>query len=262
MKIALHQGPSPAGDLEAAFAAVEAVLAAASAAGARMAVFPELFLPGYNSDAIKATAEPQGGPWHRRLAEAARRADCGITIGYAERSGEALHNAAIAISAEGATLGHFRKLQAYGPREAALLAPGGDYAVFDLEGRRTALLICYDVEFAPHVRAVAERGAELILVPTANMLPFTHVSRLTVPAQAVNHAVTIAYANYCGTEGALTYAGGSLVAGIGGEALVAAGPGEALLVANLAVPVEAARLSTQLADYRASVIPQPSVPSR
>jgi 5-aminopentanamidase len=74
---------------------------------------------------------------------------------------------------------------------------------------------------------MAERGVTLLLVPTANMLPFTHVPRVTVPAMAVNHALTIAYANYCGAEGDLTYAGASLIAGPDGESLATAGPGAA-----------------------------------
>ena len=46
MRLALYQGPSPAGDPEAAFATIEGKLLAAAAAGADMMLFPELFLPG------------------------------------------------------------------------------------------------------------------------------------------------------------------------------------------------------------------------
>ncbi len=148
-------------------------------------------------------------------------------------------------------LARYRKVQLYGPREQAIFTAGDRLCSFDLQGRRAALLICYDVEFAPHVRALAERGVEVVLVPTANMLPFGHVSRLTVPSQAVNHALTIVYANYCGVEGDLSYCGGSVIVGPDGEVLAMAGPGEAVLVVDLAVPVPDAELSAQLRDYRA-----------
>lgn len=249
MRLAVWQGPSPAGDATAAFAVVEQMLTAAAAAGARMAVFPELFLPGYNSDAVAAQAQPADGAWAAALAGLARRLGCGLTIGFAERDGAAVYNSAIAIGADGARLGLYRKLQLYGPREARLFSPGNEHCLFDLDGRRAALMICYDVEFAPHVAALAARGAEVLLVPTANMLPFAHVPRLTVPAQAVNHAVSIAYANFCGPEGDLTYTGGSVIVGPDGVALAQAGPGPALLVADL-LPVDPSRLSTQRADFR------------
>lgn len=248
MRIALVQTASPSGDTEAAFAAVERGLAVAAAAGAGMCVLPELFLPGYNAALIEGLR--LGGAWELRLAEIAKRADCGLAIGFAEADGGKLHNSALALGRDGYRLGLYRKIQLYGPREQALFAPGERYVTFALEGRCAALLICYDVEFAPHVRRLAERGVELILCPTANMLPFTHVGQLVVPTQAITHGVSIAYANYCGEEGNLTYAGGSVVVGPDGAVLASAGPGEAVLIADLAHPPDRALLQTQLVDYR------------
>ena len=55
---------------------------------------------------------------------------------------------------------------------------------------------------------------------------------------------------YCGTEGDLTYVGGSLIADPYGEPLVQAGQGPSLLMADLPANLDAARLSTQSTDYR------------
>jgi len=218
--------------------------------GARMLVAPELFLPGYNCARIAALAQPRGGPWHRRLAALARETGCGVTLGYAEAAQGRLWNAAVSFDRRDSEIAHYRKLQLYGAREAALFAPGSGYVRFDLEGTPAALLICYDIEFAPHVAALAAAGVRLLLVPTANMQPFGHVARLTVPAMAVNHGVTIAYANYCGTEGDLHYCGGSVLVGPDGAVLAQAGQGAALLVAELATAIDQALLSTQARDFR------------
>ena len=115
-------------------------------------------------------------------------------------------------------MAHYRKIQLYGPREKAIYTPGDAYTVFDLAGIRTALLICYDMEFAPHIAALAAKGVHLILGPTASMQPFSYVVRHAVPALAAHHGLTIAYANYCGTEGDLDYLGGSLIADPYGDA--------------------------------------------
>jgi predicted amidohydrolase len=248
-RLALWQGPSPAGDEAAAFAALDAALRAAGALGARMLVAPELFLPGYNHDRIAALAQPRGGAWHRRLAMLARAAGCGLTLGYAEADGARLFNAAVAFDASGAEIAHYRKLQLYGAREAALFTPGDGYCLFDLAGIRAALLICYDVEFAPHLRALAERGVRLVLCPTANMQPFGHVARLTVPALAIAYGLTVVYANCCGTEGDLAYCGGSVIVGADAAVLAQAGPGSALLAADVVSP-DPRLLQSQLADYR------------
>jgi nitrilase len=213
-----------------------------------MAVCPEVFLPGYNVTDPCAAARTLG-EWVGLLTPLVQRAGCGLTVGVAERDGEDVFNAALAIGAEGRLLSHYRKTQLFGPRENRVYRAGDALPVFDLDGVRAALLICYDIEFAPVVRALAEKGVRLILCPTANMMPFTHVPRLTVPAQAVNHGVAIAYANYCGVEGDLTYCGGSLLVGADGAIHAQAGMGEALLVADLPPP-DPVLLSTQLADYR------------
>ena len=217
MKIAVLQSPSPSGDIELAFAQLTRALNAAGAAGAAVLVAPEAYFPGYNHDHITAIAQPKTGDWLNRLSALCRDANCGLVTGYAERDGAQTFNAAVAFAANGDQIAHYRKIQLYGAREAAIYSPGNAYCTFDLHGTKAALLICYDIEFAPHVAALRDLGATLILVPTANMAPFTHVAAHTVPAMAANYALTIAYANYCGTEGDLAYVGQSLIAGPHGE---------------------------------------------
>jgi 5-aminopentanamidase len=249
MRLALWQGNSPASDLERACAQAEAALAAAAAVGAAALVLPEVWLPGYNQPDIPARALPLDSPPLHRLAAAAKRHATALVVGYAERMGDRLYNSAACFGSDGALLCNYRKVQLYGPREAALYTPGDTLPAFRLGAETAAILICYDVEFAPHVKSLADRGVTLILVPTANMAPFTHVPRTTVPAMAACHGVSIAYANYCGTEGDLTYVGLSTIAGPHGEILAQAGETPTLLISDLP-PRDPLRLSTQAADVR------------
>jgi len=248
-RAALWQAPSPAGDLGAGLRQIETALAAAGAAGADVLVLPEVWLPGYNLADIPGHALTAGHPAFARLSAAAMDARCGLVIGYAEAAEGAVYNSALCLGTDGRRLANYRKLQLYGPREKAIYRAGDGYVTFDLAGRMAAMLICYDVEFAPHIAALAAKGVEVILAPTANMMPFTHVPRATVPAMAANHGVAIVYANYCGAERDLTYTGGSLIAGPHGEVLAQAGEGPALLIADIP-PRDPARASTQAIDLR------------
>lgn len=248
MRLAIYQGPSPRGAQGDALGTIDRVLTASAAFGARMAVFPEVFLPGYNVPDPRAAARPMS-EWVGLLTPLVLRSGCGVTLGLAERDGAEVYNSALAIGRDGRVLSHYRKTQLFGPREHRLYRAGRKLSVFDFEGAQAALLICYDIEFAPLVRDLAAKGVRLILCPTANMMPFTHVARLTVPSQAVNHGVAIAYANYCGVEGDLTYCGGSVLVGADGAILAQAGMDEALLIADLPPP-DPALLSTQLDDFR------------
>lgn len=249
LRLCLIQPASPAGDVGLAFATLERGAAVAAAAGADIAVLPELLLPGYNSGRIPDLAQPADGEWTLRATEIARQSGVMLVYGYAEREGGQCYNSAIAIGPDGAVLARYRKVQLYGPRENALFSPGSALCEFVWRGRRIALLICYDIEFAPHVAALTARGVDVILVPTANMAPYTHVCRLTVPAQAVMHGVAIAYANYAGPEGDLTYCGESVIVNADGRVLAAAGAGEAVLIADLTAP-DPVLLSTQGKDFR------------
>lgn len=249
MRLALWQGPSPASNIDAACLQAETALAAASAIGAAALVLPEVWLPGYNQPDIPARAMSLDSAPLMRLAQAAKARRTALVVGYAERDGDRIYNSAACFGPDGALLLNYRKVQLYGPRERAIYTPGDMLPTFRLGDETAAILICYDVEFAPHVKSLADRGATLILCPTANMTPFTHVARHTVPAMAANHGVTIAYANYCGTEGDLTYVGSSLIAGPHGEILAQAGESPALLIAELP-PRDPSRLSTQSADLK------------
>ena len=248
MRIAVHQGPSPHGAREAGLAMIGRSLGAAAAAGADVLVMPEIFLPGYNQPGI-AVAARSAADWAGLIGPRVAAAGAALVIGLPEAAEGAVFNAALAFGPEGQLLATCRKVQLYGPREAALFRPGDSLVTVDIGGMRCGIMICYDVEFAPHVAALAARGAGAILVPTANMMPFTHVGDHTVPAMAANHGLAIAYANFCGSEGDLTYAGGSVIAGPHGEVLARAGAGPALLIADLP-PRDPARLSTQAADLR------------
>jgi predicted amidohydrolase len=249
MKLALWQGKSPAADIDQACAEAEAALRAAAALGAAALVLPEVWLPGYNQPDIPAQAVTLDSAPMQRLSEAAKAAKTTLVVGYAERDGSAVYNSAACFGPDGALIANYRKIQLYGPRERAIYTPGDAYAIFTISDEKAAILICYDVEFAPHIKYLADRGVTTILVPTANMIPYTHVARHTVPAMAANHGVTIVYANYCGTEGDLDYIGLSLIAGPHGETLALAGDTPTLLIAEVP-PRDPARLSTQAADLR------------
>lgn len=231
MKLALAQELPTDGRIEEAFARIACRARAAACAGASMLVLPELIVPGYNRPDLHGCGD---GGWRDRMGEIARGAQIGLTFGWAEAAEGRIWNAASTLGPDGALLGHYRKIQLFGQMEAASFTPGtAAPPVFDYLGRRIGLLICYDIEFPHHAADLARRGADTILVPTANPAGFEHVQRLLVPARAYESRLTIAYANYCGTEAGLAFGGGSVIVGPDGQPLAQAGRAEALLITDL-----------------------------
>ncbi len=257
MKIAVYQGPSPGGDVEYAFEVAERQLSSAAAADAKLIVFPELFLPGYNQPELhRSMAQRIAGPWERRLEALAAEHTCGIAIGWAESEGADIFNCASCFDEHGKKIAHYRKIQLFGEQEKSTFAFGETYETFTIDRYKSALLICYDVEFAHHVRVLEKQDVELLIVPTANPAAYNYVPDSIVPARAAENGMIIAYANYCGTEGELLYGGNSVIVGPDSAALAKAGKGEVLMVADLDVvnQIDRSALTTQRQDSRSAKV--------
>jgi predicted amidohydrolase len=110
-------------------------------------------------------AEPIPGPTTARLGELARKHSSYLAAGIYERDGVAIYNTAVLLDRAGRLAGKYRKV--YLPREEVEggLTPGSDYPVFRTDFGTVGLMICYDVFYADPARALALKGAELILMP-------------------------------------------------------------------------------------------------
>lgn len=110
-------------------------------------------------------AESLPGPTTERLGEVAREKNAYIVAGLFEREGPAIYNTAVLIDRKGNLVGKYRKV--YLPREEIEggLTPGNDYPVFQTDFGKVGIMICWDVQYADPARALALRGAEMILMP-------------------------------------------------------------------------------------------------
>jgi predicted amidohydrolase len=110
-------------------------------------------------------AETIPGPTTARLGKAARAKNSYLVAGLYERDGQAVYNTSVLIDRQGRLAGKYRKV--YLPREEIEggLTPGSDYPVFDTDFGKVGMMICWDIQYADPARALALRGAELLLTP-------------------------------------------------------------------------------------------------
>jgi 5-aminopentanamidase len=212
MRVLVNQSLPVFGNAKANLATIERDCGSARSFGLDVAVFPELFLTGYNiGEKVNDLAEEVGGMSVSRLREIAADNGVAIVTGFAERRGTELFNSAIAISAQGQIRGHHNKVFLFGAREKQAYSAGSSFPVFELAGRACGLAICYDIEFPEVTRDLKKRGAEVVFVPTANMV----------------------YANLSGTESNQTYTGLSAVVLPDGKDLARAGRDSCVLICDL-----------------------------
>ncbi|MES2943336.1 MAG: carbon-nitrogen hydrolase family protein [Pseudomonadota bacterium] len=237
MKLALLQCESRPCDVLANLQRLNHAAADAAAAGAHLLVTPEMFLTGYNIGAPQARvlAEATDGPRAQAVAAIARQHQIAIVFGHPEHNAEGqIFNTAQCVDAQGQPLASYRKTHLFGELDRSMFSPGkGDEPLFELHGWQLGLLICFDVEFPENNRRLALQGADLIVVPTANMADFDFVAQHLVPTRAYENQLFVAYANFCGREGDLAYGGLSCVAAPDGTGLMQAGRGVELLLADV-----------------------------
>ena len=200
-------------------------------------VLPEMFLTGYNIgvQAVTRLAQANDGEAARQIAELAKATGMAIVYGYPERGENGhIYNSVQLIDAHGQRLCNYRKTHLFGELDHSMFSKGPDsFPVIELNGWKLGLLICYDLEFPENTRRLALAGAEVIVVPTANMVPYDFIADVTVRCRAFENQCYVAYANYCGHEDEIHYCGQSSIAAPNGKQIALAGQDETLLVATL-----------------------------
>ena len=232
----------------------------AASHGADALILPELFLGGYLLENVHSRAVKLDGPELEQAAALALETGVTLIFGLAEAeldpSGIETHfNTALALEGgTGQVLMSYRKTRLFGDAEKAAFHSGNQLGqVFAIKGVCCCLLICYDVEFPEAVRTCALAGTELLLVPTANMVPYNTVNTCLVRSRALENHIHVTYCNWSSfTSGeGVQFNGESSVVAPDGTVLAAfAADEDSLRYAQIVVPNEVSTEDNYLADRR------------
>jgi len=234
MKIALYQGPGRINNIPAAFELMAEKAAEAAANGATILLLPEMYLSGYNIGPQAALAQAMTPESLTPAQNIAKANNIALVFGYPELTGGLVANAAVMIGPDGGILLNYRKTHLFGDLDREMFKSVGDrLSVIDFNGYKIGLLICYDIEFPEPARVLALAGADILLIPTAQMEPYTQVAKLLIPTRAYENQLYVAYANHSGAEDGLNYVGLSSICGPDGAVLAAAGLGEEMIYATV-----------------------------
>jgi predicted amidohydrolase len=224
-----------------------------------LAVFPELFLCGYDLRDVGARALAPDDTALEAIRDAARAQATAVMVGFAERREDGrVANAVACIDADGAWAATYRKTHLFGDGEPRAFAPGETLCVTELAGVRVGPLICFDVEFPEPARALAQAGAELLVTVAANMAPYAPDHALAARARALDNRRPHLYVNRAGAEAGLQFAGGSAAIAPDGSWLATLG-GEPGVVC---VEIDVAARPEDDVDYLAQLRPDLAVESR
>lgn len=219
----------------------EAVVQAASR-GAGLLVFPELFMawePNTKDPAaIRALAQPLDGTFVRGLAQAARAAGVWVMSGMVEEPVDPeyrAHNTTVVLNDRGELVAAYRKthvFDAFGYEESRTIAPGDRlFQPIETPVGQMGLLVCYELRFPEVARHQVQRGADVLVVPSAWVAgPMKELHwRTLVLARAIENTVYVIAAGQVGNQ----FLGRSLIVDPMGVVLAEGSEGEGVIYADV-----------------------------
>ena len=144
-------------------------------------VLPELFATGYtftSKEEAYSLAEDYEGETAQFLKKIAKSTNSIVVGGFIEKEGKKIYNSAIIVSNKG-VIGSYRKLHLYYKEKLWFLPGNKPLDVFDINGIKVGIMICFDWIFPETMRTLALLGADIIAHPANLVLPYCQKAMIT-----------------------------------------------------------------------------------
>ena len=217
-------------------------IAAAAKGGAQLICFPEVqltpFFPQYEGRDASAFCIPWESPVIRQFCEECRNNRIFASPNfYIEKDGHR-YDMSLLIDDRGVLLGEQKMVhiaQAACFYEQDYYTPSEEgFQVFDTTIGKIGIVVCFDRHYPESIRTSALKGAELILIPTANTKDEpSELFQWEIRIQAFQNSVNVAMCNRVGIEGCMDFSGESIVSDYNGDTVALAGNNETLLFADV-----------------------------
>ncbi|MDD2381265.1 MAG: nitrilase family protein [Mariniphaga sp.] len=173
MKISTVQFETRSGDKDYNLSVIEKFVQKASEEKSKAILFHECSITGYSfaqkhtKEQMLDLAEPLSDSTSiQRLIKLSEQYNISILAGLFEKDEAVqLYNTCVCVNKKG-IVAHYRKQH---PFINPHLKPGNEYCVFDLNGWKCGILICYDNNIIENVRATKILGADIIFMPHVTM---------------------------------------------------------------------------------------------
>lgn len=234
LRVALVQQATVWQDPAANLARARGFVEQAARAGARVAVFPELFTLGFTMTP-EPFAEAIPGPTTEVVAALSREFGLYLVGTVVEAHSPHPRNAAFVTAPDGSLLAAYRKIHPFSYGEENQHYSGGTICpVFEIDGVCCGLQICYDLRFPEPFRALAAKGAEVVFIP-ANW-PVRRIAAWStlLAARAIENQMAVCGVNRVGRDAMnLDYPGASALHDAFGEVLARGDATEGLVIGDL-----------------------------
>ena len=218
------------------------LIAQAAGGGAAIICFPEIqltpFFPQYSARDVSEYAMTEDSPYIKGICAACRDYHIFASPNFYVKEGGKYYDMSFLISDEGEILGrqkmvHIAQCDKFFEQDYYMPSEEG-FQVFDTRLGKIGIVVCFDRHYPESIRTEALRGAELIIIPTANTAAEpSDLFQWEINVQAFQNSVNIAMCNRVGIEDAMEFSGESIVSDYNGKTIALAGNAEELLIAEV-----------------------------
>jgi omega-amidase len=205
----------------------------AAASGAALICFPEQFATGWDPQPRKNIQDIDGSIVSS-LQAYAKEYGIGILGSFRQAGVPLPKNTAVAIGRDGGILSTYAKMHlfSYGHEDEGN-TPGRDLGMFTLDSLTCGIAICYDLRFPELFRLYAQKGVQVVFVPSA----WPHIRsrhwELFIQARALENQLYVIGVNTTGQTPIDLYSGDSMTADPHGIIISRANDTEQLIFTDL-----------------------------
>jgi len=196
----------------------------AAAPESDLIILPELFVCGYNQQAISECAG-KSQQLVMDYADCARQKDSALIGGsMALKDNDKIYNRSLFFDRTGDLITAYNKIHLFKLMQEDEYFSAGNRIIFaDYKGWRIGFLICYDLRFPELAGILAQKGCNLLVIPSAWPANRIAVFKQLAIARAIENQLWVAAVNRASAENRTTYGGNSLIIAPSGEIIAEAG---------------------------------------
>ena len=211
-----------------------------------LVIMPELFVTGYEYDAIKqAASQLPDGEVFKTIADQCKEYGTWFYGSIPERDNGRIYNTGVLVDSEGELVEKYRKIHLFGPLgEKQVFDKGETLSIAKTPFGKLGLSICYDLRFAEQYVDMKRAGADVFLVVAEWPVPRIDHWKHLLRARAIENQVFVVGVNRVGDDLSSTYGGNSSIYDPMGNAVVLLGTSVSIAKGTLDMNVleEARRL--------------------
>ncbi|PIC94848.1 carbon-nitrogen hydrolase [Sporosarcina sp. P26b] len=186
-------------------------------------VLPEMWTTSYTLEEIHLCADLDGKTIVPFLQELSATHNINIIGGsFANNVGGEIYNTAVVTNRRGEVVYQYDKVHLVPMLNEPTYLAGGKKApeVFELDGVKMGLIICFDLRFAEIIRPLALEGAEVLFIVAEWPIARIHHWKNIQVTRAIENQMFVVSCNNVGTYKNDTFGGTSMVVNPWGETLI------------------------------------------